>query len=175
MDEFDSLAQKRGRVQWADSRVNALLTSLENNAMEGFFIACTNHLDRLDDALLRRFDLVLDIPLPSERVLLEVAEKVLKGRFGIDPRAMIEGAGTPAIVERNCKEALRREVIKMERINPRPKPLVKPQETKPIEIKINGNSFGGGNAHDYDFSKHYERLNRMFEIPFGLESIYPEE
>jgi SpoVK/Ycf46/Vps4 family AAA+-type ATPase len=59
LDEIDSLLQTRQNAErsWEISQVNELLTQMEN--FEGIFIASTNHMDNLDQASLRRFDLKL--------------------------------------------------------------------------------------------------------------------
>lgn len=56
LDEIDSLLRDRGgaRESWEISQVNELLVQMENYT--GLLIACTNHLELLDDAASRRFD-----------------------------------------------------------------------------------------------------------------------
>ncbi|MDY0001321.1 MAG: ATP-binding protein [Polyangia bacterium] len=56
-DEIDSFLRDRGRAErsWEVTQVNELLVQLE--AFEGIFIGCTNLVDSLDLASLRRFDL----------------------------------------------------------------------------------------------------------------------
>lgn len=57
LDEADSFLQDRSDAQrqWEISQVNELLTKLES--FEGVFVCATNLFDRLDPAVLRRFDL----------------------------------------------------------------------------------------------------------------------
>lgn len=66
----DALAmQRQAGHRFQNGVVNTLLTSLDRDEMEGFFIACTNHKDHLDQALLRRFDLVRRCPCLLVRCL----------------------------------------------------------------------------------------------------------
>jgi len=55
LDEADSMLQDRrlSTRSWEVSHTNELLTQMEN--FRGVFVACTNFLDRLDRAALRRF------------------------------------------------------------------------------------------------------------------------
>lgn len=68
IDEVDSFLQERGRSHqtWEVSTVNEMLTRMEG--FGGVFIASTNHLEGLDAAALRRFDLKIrfDALKPSQ-------------------------------------------------------------------------------------------------------------
>jgi ATPase family associated with various cellular activities (AAA) len=57
LDEADSFLRDRRNAHhsWEATQVNEMLTQIE--AFGGVFIACTNFLDGLDAAALRRFDL----------------------------------------------------------------------------------------------------------------------
>lgn len=70
IDEFDAIAKKRNDA--ADigelSRiVNVMLKELEEWPSTSVLIAATNHPEMLDKAINRRFDVILDIPLPGEK------------------------------------------------------------------------------------------------------------
>ncbi len=150
IDEFDSIAMSRQNStnRYATSVVGTLLTSLENGTMDGFLVACTNHIDHLDQALLRRFDAVFEIPLPSISILREIAAKILRGRYDITVDQVMEGAGTPALVERNAKQLLRNAVIAAEKKSPRPKKVVVQQEkghTSAPEYGLDRDPFNGQN------------------------------
>lgn len=134
IDEFDSLGTKRGdpdsSAERADNRiVNTLLTCLESRPPLGLFVACTNLYGSIDPAVLRRFDLVLEIPPPDRAMLLKVANQVLKGRFGIPAEGILDEASTPAAVVRVATERLRRKVIERERMaRAQTLPLLDPTE-----------------------------------------------
>jgi transitional endoplasmic reticulum ATPase len=57
LDEADSLLRERARahVSWEVTQVNEILTQLEG--FDGLFLCCTNLMEDLDAASLRRFDL----------------------------------------------------------------------------------------------------------------------
>ena len=57
LDEADSFLQKRSGAfhSWEVTQVNEMLTQIEN--FDGIFVATTNHLESMDEACLRRFDL----------------------------------------------------------------------------------------------------------------------
>ncbi len=75
LDEFDAIAKKRddstdlGEIKRI---VNVLLMELETWPVSSVVIATSNHPELLDRAIWRRFDHVLELPLPQkeERVLI---------------------------------------------------------------------------------------------------------
>ena len=83
LDEFDSIGKKRDDITDIGELkriVNVLLKELEEWPLGSVLIAATNHPELLDPAIHRRFDVVLEIPLPTE----SVSESILKvacGRF----------------------------------------------------------------------------------------------
>lgn len=82
-DEVDTfLAERQGsRHGWEVSMVNEMLVQVE--AFQGIFIASTNIFDRLDEASLRRFDLVVGFDFLREehaqRLFLEMCEALALG------------------------------------------------------------------------------------------------
>lgn len=72
IDEIDALGKRRGNpldVGELDRVVIALLQELEHSNPAGLLIATSNLAKQLDDALWRRFDLVLDFPFPARKDL----------------------------------------------------------------------------------------------------------
>lgn len=80
-DEFDALAPDRGSgdrdVGEMRRIVNSLLLFIENDDSESIIVAATNHVDVLDRAMFRRFDQLIDFPLPTS----EVAEHLVRSRL----------------------------------------------------------------------------------------------
>lgn len=69
LDEFDAIAKRRDdstEVGELKRIVNVLLKELEEWPLHSVLIAATNHPELLDPAINRRFDVVLQIPLPGE-------------------------------------------------------------------------------------------------------------
>lgn len=75
IDEVDSFLQDRrqARASWDISMVNEMLTQLES--FEGIFIASTNLMDNLDQAVLRRFDLKLRFNYLGTEQAVELTER----------------------------------------------------------------------------------------------------
>jgi SpoVK/Ycf46/Vps4 family AAA+-type ATPase len=74
-DEFDALGGDRGignDVGEIRRVLNSFLVFLEQDASESLVIAATNHVAMLDRALFRRFDLVVEYPLPSAEIAIEI-------------------------------------------------------------------------------------------------------
>jgi hypothetical protein len=82
LDEIDALARRRGHradVAELDRVVVAFLQELEHTQPAGLLVATTNRPRDLDEALFRRFDLVVEIRRPTQRALLEFAVREAKG------------------------------------------------------------------------------------------------
>jgi AAA+ superfamily predicted ATPase len=83
LDEIDAIAHRRGRsteVAELDRVVIALLQELEHTSPAGLLVATTNRIGVIDEALFRRFDLVLKFPRPArasiERFLRDDANRL---------------------------------------------------------------------------------------------------
>ena len=69
LDEFDAIGKRRDDVTEVGELkriVSVLLKELEDWPLHSVLIAATNHPELLDPAIHRRFDVVLEIPLPGE-------------------------------------------------------------------------------------------------------------
>lgn len=72
IDEIDALGKRRGNpldVGELDRVVIALLQELEHSQPTGLLVATSNLARHLDDALWRRFDLVVEFPTPTKNEL----------------------------------------------------------------------------------------------------------
>lgn len=117
IDEFDSIAPKRQEVrqsadQGRNDMVNTLLQRLEQH--QGFLIAATNHADRIDTAIWRRFDIHITLDLPGQDERLRILERYL-APFGLPERALEElgrstDTASPALLRAFC-ENLKRQII----------------------------------------------------------------
>lgn len=85
-DEFDAIGARRTQLNDVGEirRVlNSFLQLLEKDDSDSLIIAATNHPDLLDKALFRRFDDVLEYPLPDQRTAVKVVEARL-ARFNVN-------------------------------------------------------------------------------------------
>jgi AAA+ superfamily predicted ATPase len=81
LDEFDSLGKVRDYSQDHGEMkrvVNTLLQLFDYLPQETVIIAATNQIDMIDDALLRRFDLKVNLGLPSKIQIRELINLLLK-------------------------------------------------------------------------------------------------
>lgn len=116
MDEFDSLASKRLDPSSAADKndnhlTNTLLTKLEQNAPLGVLVAATNMFSSIDGAVIRRFDVIIEVPPASREALKIIADNVIKGRFGITAEEILSESATPSDVIRVANDRLRTAVI----------------------------------------------------------------
>jgi SpoVK/Ycf46/Vps4 family AAA+-type ATPase len=81
-DEFDSIGYTRdftGDVGEMRRLLNSFLTFIEKLTSNSLVIAATNHGDRLDKALYRRFDDLIEFGLPDEARIWETINARLSG------------------------------------------------------------------------------------------------
>ncbi|MFC9240889.1 AAA family ATPase [Streptomyces decoyicus] len=74
LDELDTVAKRRddaAEVGELKRLVTVLLQEIDDWPASSLLLAATNHGDLLDPAVWRRFDLVVDFPLPGPSELLE--------------------------------------------------------------------------------------------------------
>lgn len=75
LDEFDAIAKFRADSQEIGEIkrvVNTLLQNMDLRKHNGFTIGITNHQALLDPAVWRRFDIQIEIPVPSKYVLEKI-------------------------------------------------------------------------------------------------------
>lgn len=81
LDEFDAIAKLRNDPQEVGEVkrvVNTLLQCLDTRKNKGFTIGVTNHELLLDPAIWRRFDIQIEVPIPSPLVTVSLTKKFLK-------------------------------------------------------------------------------------------------
>lgn len=119
LDEIDALAKRRDDVYDVGEFkrfVSTLLLELDRWTGEAPLVAATNHLDLLDPALERRFELHIRIGLPDEQSRLMILRQVLDG-LGLEPKqgslaALVAitdgatGADLTTLVHRAARRAL---------------------------------------------------------------------
>lgn len=88
LDEFDSLGKIRDYSQDHGEMkrvVNTILQLFDYLPQNSIVIAATNQRDMLDDALLRRFDSIIEFSLPDEKEIKALIDLTLKnGRIVFD-------------------------------------------------------------------------------------------
>ncbi len=115
-DEFDALAPKRDAVRQSADResnnsVNTLLQRIEQ--YDGYMIAATNHADRIDPAIWRRFELQITLEMPGHEERERILERYLKP-FVLPKTELAHMAeafedASPALIRSFC-EGLRRQM-----------------------------------------------------------------
>ncbi len=74
LDEFDAIAKRRddvGELGELKRLVTVLLQEIDDYPASGLLVAATNHSELLDPAAWRRFDMILQFPLPTEEQIQE--------------------------------------------------------------------------------------------------------
>ena len=116
-DEFDAIAFKRKNAAQAASDeqnawINTLLQRIERHS--GLIIAATNHGERIDPAIWRRFDLHISLELPGqeerERILARYLAPYGLPRVAAGLLAESFETASPALM-RQWAEGLKREIV----------------------------------------------------------------
>lgn len=121
LDECDFIARSRGGIAdvgEASRIVNALLQILDDYNPPGLLVATTNMEGTLDPALFRRFDDLIQVPLPgNEEILglLEMSLSAMRRTRDVDLRvvaAKLTGMSAAHVV-RVAEEAAKRAVLEL--------------------------------------------------------------
>jgi SpoVK/Ycf46/Vps4 family AAA+-type ATPase len=117
-DEFDAIGARRAeRNDVGEIRrvLNSFLQFLEQDESGSLIIAATNHPELLDPALHRRFDDVIEYPLPDHNIALGILQNRLSTfrTNGIDWEAAVSaGAGlSQAELSRAAEDAAKHAVL----------------------------------------------------------------
>jgi SpoVK/Ycf46/Vps4 family AAA+-type ATPase len=120
LDEFDAIAKRRddaGEMGELKRLVNVLLQAVDEWPPHGLLLAATNHPELLDPAIWRRFDRLIEFPIPT----ISEQEKYIHSFIGNNKESLeryvpllvaaFDGL-TFAEIEREIKSILRESVIK---------------------------------------------------------------
>ena len=121
LDEFDAIAKRRddssdlGELKRV---VNILLKELEDWPENSILIAATNHPELLDNAIWRRFDISINIPMPEENTRKEIFinnfqntkfEKLITEKSNLLGKLSTDMS--PADIVKVCQKAQKRNVL----------------------------------------------------------------
>jgi len=128
IDEIDGIGMIRGvdpNEAWRAPLLLTLLSEIEGvrDADGVLVIATTNRPDRLDPALVRRFDIVLEVPLPNRDARKEIFKihlrdavnnDLIEGNIDFDELAELTEGLSGAEIAHICEE-VKAEAIRMEK------------------------------------------------------------
>ena len=159
LDEFDAIAKRRGDdVELGELKrlVTVLLQSIDGWPDHGLLVAATNHPELLDPAVWRRFDVVLDFPLPEPEAIGLAVQRLIGDTFTVSDAAVgvvataLKGKSF-ADASRVVQRALRTAVV--EDLDP---------EEALVEAAVLGP--GGPNLRDVSKSDRIELAVQMVQI-----------
>ena len=127
LDEFDAVAKRRDDMSDIGELkriVNVLILELDDWPHDRLLIAATNHPHLLDPAVTRRFELVLDIPMPRAEERRQALEALLESATSDGDLVRFAVAATSGLsvadLERIARSAIRRVVL----------------DTSPVEVAV---------------------------------------
>ncbi|MGE0932161.1 AAA family ATPase [Peijinzhouia sedimentorum] len=118
-DEFDSIGSNRsyGNDVGEIKRVlNSFLMNIEKDESNSLLIAATNIPEALDKALFRRFDDIIQYPLPGDKEIAELIKVQLKG-YSLAKGKTINALATEAVglsfadISNACKDAIKEMIV----------------------------------------------------------------
>lgn len=95
LDEFDVVAKRRddqNELGELKRVVNSLLQNIDAFGEGSILIAATNHQDLLDPAVWRRFNKVIEVPLPGRKELEAYVERFIRPRMRMKFKARLYNA-----------------------------------------------------------------------------------
>lgn len=117
-DEFDSIGYSRdsfGEVGEMRRVLNSFLVFIERMRSNSLIIAATNHGDRLDRALFRRFDDLIEFGLPQEAQIQQTIKTLLTGVTveSLSWKRLLPAASGLSYSEitRACEETIKQKLI----------------------------------------------------------------
>ncbi len=119
LDECDFIAKSRSDsrdIGEASRIVNSLLQLMEEYDAPGLLVATTNLEDSLDDALFRRFDDIVQIPLPGEKEINQLLRTTLSAvkcdsRLGWAKAVKQLSGSSAAMVVKSARDAAKAAVL----------------------------------------------------------------
>jgi AAA+ superfamily predicted ATPase len=120
-DEFDAIGKERGDIHETGEIkrvVTSLLMQIDDLPSYTIVAAATNHPELLDRASWRRFQIRLNLPMPTQKHLTSYVESFLSNYgepFGLSATAIAKSLGSVsyADAEQFCLDVRRRQVLAM--------------------------------------------------------------
>lgn len=118
-DEFDSIGKERGDEHETGEIkrvVSFLLMQMDQLPSYVVTVAATNHAELLDRAVWRRFQLKLDLPMPTQSLIAEFLKRQMKrweGKAGYQPSTIAKRLGRISFAEAEefCDTIRRRHIL----------------------------------------------------------------
>jgi AAA+ superfamily predicted ATPase len=117
LDEIDAIAKRRddqSEIGELKRLVTVLIQQIDDWPSSGLLLAATNHANLLDPAIWRRFDMVVEFPLPHEDAIMAMLRSALPAEIGDDWYNVLSLAldgQSFSEIERALKQARRAAVI----------------------------------------------------------------
>lgn len=119
LDEFDAIAKRRddsAEVGELKRLVTVLLQAVDEWPSDGLLLAATNHPELLDPAVWRRFDRVVEFPLPTSTDMVQLIKEQV-GKVSIKPQlldamALVYAGESHSEIARQVGAARRESVLK---------------------------------------------------------------
>lgn len=119
LDEFDAIAKRRddsSEIGELKRLVTVLLQEVDDWPSTGLLLAATNHPDLLDPAVWRRFEMLVNFPMPTDEQATQAVRMFMGGNAGVDDEmvSLVSAAFTGASfndIEREVHRIRRESIV----------------------------------------------------------------
>lgn len=119
IDELDAIAKRRddqAEVGELKRLVTVLLQEIDDWPSSGLLLAATNHPDLLDPAVWRRFEMIVNFKLPTQKLIKELVTQLTEGKLKqnntwIDILASVMEGMSQSDIERMLSQSKRRSLL----------------------------------------------------------------
>jgi SpoVK/Ycf46/Vps4 family AAA+-type ATPase len=156
-DEFDAIGKERGDIHETGEIkrvVTSLLMQIDELPSYTIIVAATNHPELLDRASWRRFQVRLNLPMPTQKELGCYIENFIRNMeepAGVAPQSIAKGLGriSYADAEEFCLDVKRRHVLAM---GNKPLKAIVSEQLRVWTSKVRAKQLAEGSTSDADTS-----------------------
>ena len=174
LDELDAVAKRRDddtEIGELKRLVTVLLQEIDDWPSTGLLLAATNHPDLLDPAIWRRFDVIVELPMPTDEQVRQAVESALGKRISNDKILDVVCLSLSGLsfsdIDRELRRIIRHAVLSEDPIEQSIRETVRSQlanqslkEKKAIALRLMAAGFNQNDTHEWTHL-HRDTLRRM--------------
>ena len=178
LDELDAVAKRRDdatEIGELKRLVTVLLQEIDDWPPTGLLVAATNHPQLLDPAVWRRFEIIIDFPVPGDAQVRQSVERSLKDRVSnpnlIDVVSLVLQGLSFSDIDRDLRQAIRQSVMSLTPVDETLRNLVRRrmeslgvEERKSVASLFLNAGFNQRKTHEWT-GVHRDTIRKMGEQP----------
>ena len=174
LDELDAVAKRRDddtEIGELKRLVTVLLQEIDDWPSTGLLIAATNHPDLLDPAIWRRFEMIIELPMPTDEQVRQAVDSALSKRIRDDKIIEVVCRSLAGLsfsdIDRELRRIIRHAVLSGDPIEQSVRETVRTRlanqslkEKKAIALRLMAAGFNQNDTHEWTHL-HRDTLRRM--------------